>query len=93
MSQAEKAPNAEIGVSVTFPVAAGPPFKGDFGSDTAVGAIRDAAMSHFKVTDDGQTAYVLAHAGDEIDNATTIGTVAGNAKHVQFRLIKKIVQG
>jgi hypothetical protein len=91
-----KAP-AEIKVSVSFPVSKKGPFKADFPSEATIGEVRKAAMSHFGVADsvtgDTQLTYVLTNRGKRQDNASTLGSVAGEAHALPFRLVKVITQG
>jgi hypothetical protein len=83
----------EIEVKVTFPISKEGPYQADVSPETTVGSVRAAAMLHFKVQDDSQFTYVLAHDGMEQDNATTIGHIAGHTRTVKFTLVKKISQG
>jgi hypothetical protein len=83
----------EIKTTVTFPVSKDGPFSGEYPPETTVGTVRDAAMLHFKVSDDAQFTYVLTHAGQRQDPNTTIGAIAGEAHAVEFRLVKVITQG
>jgi regulator of PEP synthase PpsR (kinase-PPPase family) len=58
-----------------------------------VGVVRGAAMAHFQVKDDSQFTYVLAHDGQEQNDATPLSEIAGHAQAVKFTLVKKITQG
>lgn len=82
-----------IEVEVSFPISKHGPYKASVTSETTVGTVRQAAMTHFEVTDDSQFTYVLAFDGLEQSNTTTIGSVAGESHHARFTLVKKITQG
>jgi hypothetical protein len=82
-----------IKTKVTFPVSKEGPFSEDYSPETTVEIVRDAAMGHFKVKDDAQFTYVLTHAGERQEPGTTIGSIAGEAHAVEFRLVKVITQG
>lgn len=82
-----------ITVHVGFPVSKNGPYAAQVAPETTVGAVRQAAMQHFGVADDGQFAYVLTHGGQEQPNDRTVGEIAGHANDVKFQLVKKITQG
>jgi hypothetical protein len=50
-------------------------------------------MSYFGVADDAQFTYVLTHDGQKQDPNTKLGSIAGEAHAVEFRLVKVITQG
>ena len=83
----------EIRVRVTFPISKEGPYTGEVSPPTTVGTVLASAKDHFKVQDDTQFTYVLAHDGQEQNPATTVGSLAGKSDHVHFTLVKKITQG
>jgi hypothetical protein len=88
-----KAPTA-IKTKVSFPVSKKGPFAADYPPETTVGTVRTAAMSHFVVADDAQFTYVLTHGGQrQEDLEATLGSIAGEAHALEFRLVKVITQG
>jgi hypothetical protein len=88
---------AEIRVTVTFPVSKNGAFKADYTPEATVGEVRMSAMNHFGVADsvtgDTQLTYVLTHGGKRQENTTTLGSIAGEARALPFRLVKVITQG
>ncbi len=82
-----------IKTKVTFPVSTKGPFSADYPPETTVAVVRTAAMEHFGVADDAQFTYVLTHAGQRQEPNTTLGSVAGEAHALEFRLVKVITQG
>jgi hypothetical protein len=94
VSQADEAKKEHlIEVKVTFPISRKGPYTAKVAPETTVGTVRTDAMDHFEVQDDSQFTYVLAHDGQEQENTTTIGQIAGQAHAVKFTLVKKITQG
>jgi hypothetical protein len=93
----EKDAPTTIKVTVTFPVSKKGPFKDDYSPEATVGEVREAAMSHFGVVDsvagETQLTYVLTHGGKRQENAVTLGSIAGKASALPFRLVKVITQG
>jgi hypothetical protein len=83
----------KIKTRVTFPVSKKGPFSEDYPPETTVETVRVAAMEHFKVADDAQFGYVLTHAGQRQEPETTLGSIAGDEKKIDFRLVKVITQG
>jgi len=82
-----------IKTKVTFPVSKKGPFSEDYPPETTVETVRLAAMDHFQVADDAQFTYVLTHSGQRQEPETTLGSIAGEAHAVEFRLVKVITQG
>jgi hypothetical protein len=82
-----------IKTKVTFPVSKKGPFSADYPPETTGETVRAAAMEHFKVSDDAQFAFVLTHDGQRQEPDTTLGSIAGEKKKVDFRLVKVITQG
>lgn len=82
----------KIRVTVTFPLA-GRPYQDEVELSTTAGAVRAAAMSGFGVVEDPGLLFFLVHASDRVDDATTIGEIAGHAAAVKFTLTRQIVQG
>jgi hypothetical protein len=81
-----------IKVTVTFPLA-GKPFQDDVDPATTVGTVRAAAMAGFGVAEDPGLLFYLVHASDRIDDAKTVGEIAGHGAAVKFTLTRQIVQG
>jgi hypothetical protein len=86
-------PKTTIKTKVTFPVSKKGPFAEDYPPETTVETVRLAAMVHFQVAEDAQFTYVLTHAGQRQEPETTLGSLAGEAHAVEFRLVKVITQG
>jgi hypothetical protein len=86
-------PHVEVRVKVTFPISTKGPFQAEVAEDTTGGVVLADAKGYFEVQDDSQFTYVLAHDGVEVDPATTVGALAGQAHDVRFTLVKKITQG
>ena len=83
-----------IKTQVSFPVSKKGPFAADYPSETTVGGVRTAAMTYFSVADDAQFIYVLTHGGQrQNDLDATLGSIAGKAHALEFRLVKVITQG
>jgi len=82
-----------ISVQVSFPVSPKGPYRADVTPATLVGTVRQAAMTHFEVSDGAQFTYVLTHDGRRQPNDETVGQVAGDKHSVDFRLVKEITQG
>jgi hypothetical protein len=89
----EVSTRTDIAVRVTFPISKKGPYTTEVAPDVIVGVVRGAAMAHFEVQDDSQFTYVLAHDGQEQNDATPLGEIAGHAQAVKFTLVKKITQG
>lgn len=86
-------PDQKIEVHVSFPISKHGPYNTAVTPETTVGAVLQAAMTHFEVKDDSQFTYVLAFDGLEQSSTVTIGSLAGDAHDVRFTLVKKITQG
>ncbi len=82
-----------ISVQVSFPVSRKGPYRADVTPATLVETVRQAAMTHFEVSDGAQFTYVLTHDGRRQANDQTVGQVAGEKHSVDFRLVKEITQG
>ncbi len=89
----EGAKTGLIKVQVTFPVSKKGPYRAEDPPDTTVGSTRTAAMSWFEVSDGAQFVYVLTHGGQDVSNEKTIGEIAGPARALEFKLVKKLTQG
>jgi len=83
----------QIHVHVAFPISKEGPYQAGVSLETTVGTVLTAAMTHFKVQNDSQFTYVLAHDGQEQSGSVTIGAIAGPARALRFTLVKKITQG
>lgn len=86
-------PKTTIKTKVTFPVSKEGPFSHDYSAETIIETVVEAAKKHFKVADDAQFAYVLTHDGQRQEPDTTLGSIAGEAHALAFRLVKVIAQG
>jgi hypothetical protein len=93
MTQETTANPATIKTTVTFPISAAGPLRGERAASETVGALREEAMTHFGVASDAQHTYYLTHAGSKLGDAETIGQVAGEAHEAKFTLVKELVQG
>lgn len=82
-----------ITVQVSFPVSAKSPYRAGETPDTTAGAVREAAMRDFAVSDSSQYTYVLTHDGRKVPDSETIGQIAGDRRTVEFRLVKELTQG
>jgi len=82
-----------IAVRVSFPVSEKSPYRAEETPSTTAGAIREAAMKDFTVSDSSQYTYVLAHHGRKVPDSETIGQIAGDKHSVEFRLVKELTQG
>ena len=85
--------NTAIKVKVTFAISKRGPYEADDSPETTVEVVLGAAMTHFGVADDAQFTYQLTHDGEVAPGASTIGSLAGNAHAIAFRLVKEITQG
>lgn len=86
-------PKATIKVAVTFPVAKGKPYQADDAADTSAGVVLTAAMEYFGIANDAESRYELTHDGRTVPETATLGSIAGEAAAVSFRLVKELVQG
>ena len=84
---------AIIHVVVTFPLTKQPPFQEAVEPTATVGTVRTAAMAYFGVSDDAQYRYYLTHDGAKLDNAATVGSIAGHAQALKLNLVKELIQG
>lgn len=82
-----------IEVHVAFPIAPAGPFHEKFGSDATAGQVREAAMAHFGVAEDGQHAYYLTHDGAKVADNLSLKEIAGRSVSVKFTLVKELIQG
>jgi hypothetical protein len=82
-----------VAVQVSFPVSEKSPYRAEESPATTAGAVREAAMRVFMVSDGSQYTYVLAHDGQKVPDGDTIGQIAGNRHSVEFRLVKELTQG
>jgi hypothetical protein len=86
-------PQVDLHVKVAFPITKKGPLQAELAADTAAGVVLADAKTYFAVEDDSQFTYVLSHDGEEVNQAVTIGSLAGHAHDVRFTLVKKITQG
>jgi hypothetical protein len=84
---------AEVKVTVTFPLAAKPPYKADVDATQTAEPLRAAAMSYFGVSDEPTATYYLTHKGDRVPGTQTVGSLADEARAVKFTLAKELIQG
>jgi hypothetical protein len=82
-----------ITVKVSFPVSEKSPYRAMETPDTTAGAVREAAMRDFAVSDSNQYTYVLTHDGKKVPDSEAIGQIAGDRHSVEFRLVKELTQG
>lgn len=82
-----------ITVQVSFPVSVKGPYRAQVPPQDTISSVRLAAMGHFEVSDGADYAYVLTHGGRDVPDAETVEQVAGEKDLVEFRLVKKVVQG
>jgi len=82
-----------ITVQVSFPVSAKGPYRAQVQAQDTVGSVRLASMEFFGVSDGADYTYVLTHGGQDVPDDQTVGQVAGEKEMVEFRLVKKIIQG
>lgn len=82
-----------ITVQVSFPVSEKSPYRAKETPSTTAGAVRDAAMEYFTVSDSNQYTYVLTHDGRKVPDSETIGQIAEDRHSVEFRLVKELTQG
>lgn len=80
--------STNVSVLVTYPYGYGGPFERDYPADTAVVALRDAAIKHFRLEHEPTTAYHLTVNEVRVAELTTIGQVAGGAQNVALKLVK-----
>lgn len=92
-------PVDEIKLSVTF-IGAKKPFESRIPPATTVGAIKEAALNEFDLaegpTPDGkdQITFSLFDGKTKLEDLSqSIGAVAGQARSVHLKLVKKIIQG
>jgi hypothetical protein len=82
-----------IKVRVNFPISPGGPFHEQVDPETTAAEIKQSAMAHFEVAEDGQHAYYLSFGGAKVAEERTIGDVADGAEEVKFTLVKELIQG
>jgi hypothetical protein len=82
-----------IAVQVSFPVSEKSPYRAAETPSTTAGAVREAAMKDFTVSDSSQYTYVLTREGRKVPDSETIGELAGGRHSLEFRLVKELTQG
>jgi len=85
--------HTELKVTVTFPLAAKPPYEAEVEPTEMAEAIRVAAMSYFGVAEEPTATYYLTHKGDRVVATDTVGGLAGEARAVKVTLTKELIQG
>lgn len=83
----------EVETVVSFPLSLKPPYRHETPCAERMGAVLAAAMTYFEVSDSSTTVYKLAHGGEPVDPAETVGYYAGHEHKVKFTLAKELVQG
>lgn len=92
---AEAKPNKDysINVRVNFPISPNGPFHEKVAPGLSAQTVKEGAMSHFGVAEDGQHAYYLSHAGAKVPDTETVGDLADGAKEIKLTLVKELIQG
>ncbi len=85
-----------VEVTVAFPLSTRDPFHHRYARHDTIGAVRVAAMDHFGVHEESGTVYYLTddrHDDHRLEDAETIGAVAGEHEDLRLTLVKDLVQG
>jgi len=82
-----------VKITVIFPVSPADAFHAEEPLETTVGAIRQAAMSHFGVADDAEYDYYLTHDARRVPDESAIGELAPHGQAVKLTLVKELIQG
>jgi hypothetical protein len=85
-----------VEVTVAFPLSPREPFHHRYDRQDTIGAVRQAAMDHFGVHEEPGTIYYLTddrHDDHRLDDAETVGKVAGEHEDLPLTLVKDLVQG
>jgi hypothetical protein len=85
--------NTTVKVTVIFPISVEGPFHAEESRGATVGEVRQAAIAHFKVSQDPEHDYYLTHAGKRVADDTLVGDVAEEREAVKFTLVKELIQG
>jgi len=57
-------------------------------SDTSIATVRDAAINHFRLSNEPASAFYLTDRNQRVSEAATIGEVAGGAPNVVLKLVQ-----
>jgi len=83
----------KLKVSVHY-MAAREPFKEDAERNETVGSLNQKVLAFFKLSDGGNTNYVLYHDKAALENMNqTLGELAGDKKVLELKLAQQVTQG
>ena len=85
-----------VETTVTFPLSTRDRFHHRYARHETIGVVRVAAMDHFRVHEEPGTVYYLTddrHDDHRLEDAETIGAVAGEHEDLRLTLVKDLVQG
>jgi hypothetical protein len=85
-----------IEVTVAFPLSPREPFHHRYARHETIATVRQAAMHHFGAQEEPGTVYYLTddrHDDDRVEDAKTVGEVAGEHEKLHLTLVKDLVQG
>jgi hypothetical protein len=85
-----------VEVKVAFPLSTREPFHHRYRRHETIGAVRLAAMEHFRVHEEPGTVYYLTddrHDDRRLDDGETVGAAAGEHEDLRLTLVKDLVQG
>lgn len=73
-------------------------FKQDYARDVGLAEVKSAVLEQFGLAETvdaagNQTVYSLYKGNDPVEMSFTVGDVAGEHKHLQFRLVRQVVAG
>ncbi len=93
ITEEKRKPTDQIDVHVTFALSTEKAFNEEYPPETTVGTVRAAAMIHFHVQEDPNSAYYLTNDRQRRADTVTVGDLAGHAHSLKLRMVKELTQG
>jgi hypothetical protein len=78
---------------VSFPLAGKAPERVETPRHEKAEAVLRQTMAYFDVHDDETATYKLAHHGEQVNLATTVGELAEDERTLKLTLVKELIQG
>ena len=80
--------HASVSVIVTGAYDYGGPLDRNYPADTPIATVRDAAIKHFKLTQEPASSYHLTVHDERLDETATIGELTGIVPNVVLKLVE-----